>query len=76
MIKLVSEEQITENISKYILENKINTSKSLIDIYNDWSLSQKVIIENSDLVEFAIKNLHDTLGIDSRLLKEAIDILK
>ena len=76
MIKLVSEEQITENISKYILENKINTSKSLIDIYNDWSLSQKIIIENSDLVEFAIKNIHDTLGIDSRLLKEAIDILK
>lgn len=76
MTKLISEEQITENISKYLLETNVNTSKPLIDIYNDWSLSQKIIIENSELVEFAIKTLHDMLGIDSRLLKEAINIIK
>lgn len=76
MTKLISEEQITENISKYLLETNVDASKPLIDIYNDWSLSQKIIIENSELVEFAVKTLHDMLGIDSRLLKEAINILK
>jgi hypothetical protein len=72
--KLISEEQITDNIANYLSQNKVDEKVSLIDAYNNWSTSSGVIIEDKDLVEFAIRKISEMIGLDENLLEEAIKI--
>lgn len=74
MKKLTTKEQISKSLSDFLLKNQIDKDASLIDTYNKWSLTENIIIENNDLVEWAIKYLHDMIGIDSVLLEEAVSL--
>lgn len=74
MQKLISKEQITDNIANYLSKNKIDENISLIDAYNNWSISSAVIIEDNELVEFAIRKISEMIGLDENLLEEAIRI--
>lgn len=74
MQKLISKEQITDNIANYLSKNKVDENISLIDAYNNWSISSAVIIEDNDLVEFAIRKISEMIGLDESLLEEAIKI--
>lgn len=72
MQKLTNREQIAKSLSNFLLSNEIEKNASLIDTYNKWALNSNVIIENNELVEWAIKTLHEMMGLNPELLKEAI----
>lgn len=74
MQKLNSKEQITDNIANYLSSNKIKDNISLIDAYNGWSTTSKVIIEDNELIEFAIRKISEMIGLDENLLEEAIKL--
>lgn len=72
MQKLTNKDQISKSLSNFLLDNEIDPNESLVDIYNKWSLTSNVIIENNELSEWAIKTLHEMMGLNHDLLKEAI----
>lgn len=74
MQKLNSKEQITDNIANYLSNNKIEDDVSLIDAYNGWSTTSNVIIEDDELIEFAIRKISEMIGLDENLLEEAIKL--
>lgn len=75
MKKLTSKEQITNSIAKFLSENKLPKTVSLVEAYNNWSMKELVIIEDKDLIQFAIEKVNEMIGLDEKLLKEAINLL-
>lgn len=76
MQKLNSKEQITDNIANFLANNKMDENIPLITAYNQWSISSGVIIENEELIEFALRKISEMIGVDENLLEEAITISK
>lgn len=74
MKKLSNKEQITVSISDFLLNNEISENDSIIETYNKWVLEDGIMIESNELSEWALKTLHDMMGVNKDLLKEAISL--
>jgi hypothetical protein len=61
-------------MSEFLLSNKIDKDSNIIDVYNKWSFYSGIIIEDTDIIEWSIKNLSDMMGINSDLIEDAIKI--
>lgn len=62
--------EIIDSMNRFLLSNKFHPDDSNVNIYNQWSETSGIIIDEDSSMEFCLKYLCEMKSVDKDLLKE------
>lgn len=68
----MDQEYVAKSIEKFYKKENINPLTSPIDLYNKWAQTEKVIIEDPELANWALERIKGLLNTDSDVIDNFI----